>query len=527
MAITLTQLNAFMAVIRCGSVTAAARELVVTQPSVSAAVGALERELGVELTERAGRTLRPTPAGLAFARYAADVLGLLEEGGRAAREAAEAERRSLRISAVTTAGEHLAPQLIQAFGERHPELELSLYVDNREQVFRHLADRVADVAITGRIPDDGRFAGHAFAENPIVLVTAPDDPLSKRRWVAVGELGSRSWMLREPGSGTRGRSARSTWRRTDSSRTCSRSARTAPSSRPPRPGWGWRCSRGRRSSSSSSSGCWPRWRLAVVSLCATGTWSTPRAGRSATRSRRSSSSATRPRPGWRSNGGPDEARGPLAEPGNGRGILDLMHAGRQLGFATLILLVLGASLALAGPGGGPATADPGAGSPSESGLDRRELTRISVASTPRVARRVERVRELQFDRVPRPEVVGSEFLNRLGLRELRRADALAGIAADDAVGRDHRPARARGGARGGVRVDRRPRRGGLRSEDRPALRRLRRGRRQPGPGRVRPRARARPRARGPALRPPRERGRRRRRRARRRSHWSRGRRPRR
>ncbi len=112
-----------------------------------------------------------------------------------------------------------------------------------------------------------------------------------------------------------------------------------------------------------------------------------------------------------------------------------MHAGRQLGFATLILLVLGASLALAGPGGGPATADPGAGSPSESGLDRRELTRISVASTPRVARRVERVRELRFDRVPRPEVVGSEFLNRLGLRELRRADALTGIAADDAVGR--------------------------------------------------------------------------------------------
>jgi LysR family transcriptional regulator, low CO2-responsive transcriptional regulator len=203
MAITLTQLNAFMAVIRCGSVTAAARELVVTQPSVSAAVGALERELDVKLTERAGRTLRPTPAGVAFARYAADVLGLLEEGGRAAREAAAAERHSLRISAVTTAGEHLAPQLIKAFGELHPELELSLYVDNREEVFGHLVDRVADVAITGRIPDDGRFVGHVFAENPIVLIAAPDDPLAKRRQVAVEELGSRSWLVREPGSGTR------------------------------------------------------------------------------------------------------------------------------------------------------------------------------------------------------------------------------------------------------------------------------------------------------------------------------------
>ena len=59
------------------------------------------------------------------------------------------------------------------------------------------------MAITGRIPDDGRFVGHDFAENPIVLIAAPDDPLTKRRQVAVEELGSRSWLLREPGSGTR------------------------------------------------------------------------------------------------------------------------------------------------------------------------------------------------------------------------------------------------------------------------------------------------------------------------------------
>ena len=52
MAVTVTQLAAFLSVVRHGSVTAAAEELVVTQPSVSAAVAALERELGVKLTER-------------------------------------------------------------------------------------------------------------------------------------------------------------------------------------------------------------------------------------------------------------------------------------------------------------------------------------------------------------------------------------------------------------------------------------------------------------------------------------------
>src|SRR5438876_11217381 len=80
MAITVTQLKAFLAVVRGGSVTAAADELIVTQPSVSSAIAALSKELGCELFERHGRGIRLTEAGSAFAPYAADVLGLLDRG---------------------------------------------------------------------------------------------------------------------------------------------------------------------------------------------------------------------------------------------------------------------------------------------------------------------------------------------------------------------------------------------------------------------------------------------------------------
>ncbi len=203
MAVTLTQLHAFLTVVRRGSVTAAAEELVVTQPSVSAAVSALERELGVRLTERAGRTVRPTAAGEAYAPYAADVLGLLEQGARTAREAAEAHPHTLRISAVTTAGEYLVPQLIQAFRERRPDVEISLDVGNREVVFQRVLDHKVDVAVTGRIPEDERLVGVDFADNEFALITSSDDRLARRRWVGIDELASRPWLLREPGSGTR------------------------------------------------------------------------------------------------------------------------------------------------------------------------------------------------------------------------------------------------------------------------------------------------------------------------------------
>jgi LysR family transcriptional regulator, low CO2-responsive transcriptional regulator len=202
MAVTLTQLRSFLAVVRTGSVTAAAEELVVSQPSVSAAVSALTHELGVELTERVGRNIRPSAAGKAFAPYASDVIGLLDQGARAAREAADITAAELRIGAVNTAGEHIAPQLMQAFAALHPEVALSVDVGNRERVFERLRTHRSDVAIGGRPTDEG-IVGEPFLDNPIVVITAPDDPLAKERRAPVEQLGSRPWLLREEGSGTR------------------------------------------------------------------------------------------------------------------------------------------------------------------------------------------------------------------------------------------------------------------------------------------------------------------------------------
>jgi DNA-binding transcriptional LysR family regulator len=201
--ITLTQLRSFLAVVRGGSVTAAAEALVVTQPSVSAAVTALSREVGARLLERDGRGVRPTPAGRAFAAYAADVIGLLEEGGRAAREVEADAALALTIAAVTTAAESFVPPLMRAFAVAHPQVRLTLEVGNRDRVLELVLGHEADVAIGGRPPTDPRIESTAFAANEMVLITAAEDRLAARPSVAPAELGTRRWLLREPGSGTR------------------------------------------------------------------------------------------------------------------------------------------------------------------------------------------------------------------------------------------------------------------------------------------------------------------------------------
>lgn len=200
---TVTQLTAFLAVIRGGSVTAAADELVVTQPSVSAALSALGRELGCDLFERVGRGIQPTAAGTAFAPYAADIIGLLDQGRKATREAAAVSARRLDIAAVTTAAESFVPPLLRAFADQHPGIEMRLDVGNREAVLARVLDHRVDVAISGRPPTNERLVAEPLMANEIVCITAPDDPAAGGRAVTPARLAERAWLLRESGSGTR------------------------------------------------------------------------------------------------------------------------------------------------------------------------------------------------------------------------------------------------------------------------------------------------------------------------------------
>ena len=206
MAITLTQLRSFLAVIRSGSVTAAAEELVVTQPSISAAVRALTREIGTPLLERDGRGVTPTAAGRAFAPYATDIIGLLDRGAAAAVEASGVASSGLRIAAVTTAAESFVPVLLQRYASRNHDVDLTLAVGNRERVLQLLLRREADIAFVGRPPSggrEGRIKSESVRPNELVLAGSPDEPLTKKPSVTAAELNGSRWLLREQGSGTR------------------------------------------------------------------------------------------------------------------------------------------------------------------------------------------------------------------------------------------------------------------------------------------------------------------------------------
>jgi DNA-binding transcriptional LysR family regulator len=159
---TLSQLRAFVAVARLGSVKAAALSLNVSEPAVSGAVATLRRELGDQLYVRAPGGIALTSGGRRLAAGAAEIVGLAEETRRRVREAG-AGTSYLRVAATESSAEQIVPPLLEAFVRRQPEVEATTLAVPAGLLTELLLDRRADVAIgasartpTGdRSPDDG------------------------------------------------------------------------------------------------------------------------------------------------------------------------------------------------------------------------------------------------------------------------------------------------------------------------------------------------------------------------------------
>jgi DNA-binding transcriptional LysR family regulator len=195
------QLRAFEAVARLGSVTGAAAELHVTQPTVSVQLRALAEAVGEPLFEPAGRKLRLTQAGEALQQTVAEITSCWARFDARLAEIHGLLRGRLRIAAVTTA-EYFVPDLVGPFAAAHPGVELQLAVENRDRVIERLERGEDDLAVMMLPPSDLPLERVPFLDNPLVVIAPAGHRLAGRR-IRLGQLAGERWLMREPGSGTR------------------------------------------------------------------------------------------------------------------------------------------------------------------------------------------------------------------------------------------------------------------------------------------------------------------------------------
>src|SRR5512138_3378680 len=200
--VTLRQLQILDTAARTQSFSRTSEALHVTQPAISMQMKQLEDLAGIALFERIGRRIHLTQAGEELARHAREVLRVVEQADEALASLRGLRGGRIRV-AVTSTAKYFAPKLIALFAKRYPDVTLQLFVNNREAVIQAIEANEVDLAIMGKPPDALETVATAFAEHPFVVVAAPDHPLAHRRSVPLSAFAGETFLVREPGSGTR------------------------------------------------------------------------------------------------------------------------------------------------------------------------------------------------------------------------------------------------------------------------------------------------------------------------------------
>ena len=158
--------RSFLAVLQEGSLSAAARALGLTQPTVGRQVVALEEQLGVALFTRSQTGLAPTEAALELRTHIESMQSIAESLVRVAHGLGSTVRGTVRISASEVVGVEVLPPILARLRERHPELAIELVLSNRVQ---DLVQREVDIAVRMTAPQQDVLLATRVGEVPLGL----------------------------------------------------------------------------------------------------------------------------------------------------------------------------------------------------------------------------------------------------------------------------------------------------------------------------------------------------------------------
>jgi DNA-binding transcriptional LysR family regulator len=192
--IQLGQVEGFLEVARRGSVSRAAEALFVTQPTLTARLKSLERELGTPLFLRTPQGMRLTEAGRAWVPYAERALRALVDGRDALHQVMTASAGHLMIAAAPAVSTYVLPELLERFVDAHPRVEVSVRTGHSEDVVELVVRDEVQIGL-GRAIRHPDLELRPFHTEDLVLVCAPDHPFTRRPSVAMAEVAGQKLIM--------------------------------------------------------------------------------------------------------------------------------------------------------------------------------------------------------------------------------------------------------------------------------------------------------------------------------------------
>ena len=193
------QVEAFAQVANTHSFSRAAEALQLTQPSITARIQTLERELGEELFERGSRGVRLTDAGSAFLPYVERLLQTLQEGRDAVGDVKNVQAGSLRLGSAPTISTYVLPRILNAFCRQYPGVDVVIRTGRSEQVMNMLLADEVQVGLVRSLTNSDVETIDLY-EDEIVLAAPPEHTFSKYGRATVNEAAAEPIVLFDRGS---------------------------------------------------------------------------------------------------------------------------------------------------------------------------------------------------------------------------------------------------------------------------------------------------------------------------------------
>ena len=190
----LVHIEGFLEVARFSSVSRAAEALYVTQPTLTARLHALERELGERLFVRGRQGMRLTDAGRAFLPYAERAVRALRDGRRAIDEVGSATAGQLLLAAAPAVSTFILPEVLERFVAEHPRVEVIVRTGHSEDVLLMVLRDEVQVGL-GRAIQHPEIVVQPFHQEELVLVVSTDHPFARTGSASIAELGTEQLIL--------------------------------------------------------------------------------------------------------------------------------------------------------------------------------------------------------------------------------------------------------------------------------------------------------------------------------------------
>jgi len=199
---TFRQLEILLEVYKAGSVTAAAKSLFLTQPTVSMQLKKLADVVGMPLYDQIGQKLVFTAAGLEVVKTAREVLGCVERLDMKLADLKGLKKGTLRLAVVNTA-KYFIPHLLGEFLQKYPNIDIDFMVGNRQQIIDRLSLGEDDFYVFSHPPKNWNLELHEFLSNPLVAIAPEGHPLADKKNISLKRFAKEPFLIREEGSGTR------------------------------------------------------------------------------------------------------------------------------------------------------------------------------------------------------------------------------------------------------------------------------------------------------------------------------------